>query len=45
MVHELDPKELVDVREMMMAKTIQVDIMYQLLTRRDILLRRNLWKR
>ena len=31
MAHELDPKELVDFREMVMANTIQVDTMYQLL--------------
>ena len=31
MAHELDPKELVDFREMVMAKTIQVDTMYKLL--------------
>ena len=28
---ELDPKELVDFREMVMANTIQVDTMYKLL--------------
>ena len=31
MAHELDPKELVDFREMMMANTIQIDAVYQLL--------------
>ena len=31
MACELDPKELVDFREMVMANTIQVDTMYQLL--------------
>ncbi len=31
MAYELDPKELVDFREMVMANTIQVDTMYQLL--------------
>ena len=31
MAHALDPKELVDFREMVMANTIQVDTMYQLL--------------
>ena len=31
MANELDPKELVDFREMVMANTIQVDTMYQLL--------------
>ncbi|MDB4303649.1 hypothetical protein N9934_02545 [Desulfosarcina sp.] len=31
MAHELDPKELVDFRELLMANTIQVDTMYQLL--------------
>ena len=34
MAHELDPKELVDFREMVMANTIQVDTMYQLLIQR-----------
>ena len=29
--HELDPKELVDFREMVMVNTIQVETMYQLL--------------
>ena len=31
MAHKLDPKELVDFRQMVMANTIQVDTMYQLL--------------
>ena len=31
MAHELDPKELEDFREMVMANTIQVDTMYKLL--------------
>jgi len=31
MAHKLDPKELVDFREMVMANTIQVDTKYQLL--------------
>jgi hypothetical protein len=31
MAYELDPKELVDFREMVMVNTIQVDTMYQLL--------------
>jgi hypothetical protein len=31
MAQALDPKELVDFREMVMANTIQVDTMYQLL--------------
>ena len=31
MAYELDPKELVDFRELVMANTIQVDTMYQLL--------------
>lgn len=31
MAHELDPKDLVDFREMVMVNTIQVDTMYQLL--------------
>ena len=31
MAHELDSKELVDFRELLMANTIQVDTMYQLL--------------
>ena len=31
MAYELDPKELVDFREMLMTNTIQVDTMYQLL--------------
>jgi hypothetical protein len=31
MAHELDPKELVDFREMVMVNTIQVDTIYQLL--------------
>ena len=31
MARELDPKELVDFREMVMVNTIQVDTMYQLL--------------
>jgi len=31
MAHELDSKELVDFREMVMANTIQMDTMYQLL--------------
>ena len=31
MAYELDPKELVDFRELLMANTIQVDTMYQLL--------------
>ena len=34
MAHELDPKELVDFREMVMANSIQVDTMYQLLTQK-----------
>ena len=31
MAYELDPKELVDFREMVVVNTIQVDTMYQLL--------------
>ncbi len=31
MAYELDPKELVDCREMVMANTIQIDTMYHLL--------------
>ena len=31
MAYELDPKELVDFREMVMVNTIQVDTMYQLM--------------
>ena len=31
MAHELNPKELVDFREMVMANTIQVDTIYMLL--------------
>ena len=31
MAHALDPKELVDFRELVMANTFQVDTMYQLL--------------
>ena len=31
MAHELDPKEIVDFRELVMTNTIQVDTMYRLL--------------
>ena len=31
MAYELDPKELVDFRELLMVNTIQVDTIYQLL--------------
>jgi hypothetical protein len=31
MAHELDSKELVEFRELLMANTIQIDTMYQLL--------------
>lgn len=31
MAYQLDPKELVDFRELLMVNTIQVDTMYQLL--------------
>ena len=34
MAHALDPKELVDFRELVMANTIQVDTMYMLLTQK-----------
>ena len=33
--YELDPKELVDFRELVMANTIQVDTMYQLLIQKE----------
>lgn len=31
MAHELDPREIVEFKELMMTNTIQVDTMYQLL--------------
>ena len=34
MVHEIDSKELVEFREMVMVNTIQVDTMYQLLVQK-----------
>ena len=45
MAHELDPKEFVDFREMVMANTIQVDTMHQLLIQKGYLPKRNFWKR
>ena len=45
MAHELDPKELVDFREMVMANTIQVDTMYLLLIQKGYFTEVEFWQR